>query len=57
MCPIAGTDGYDLPGLFDEPVPGEAAVIEDILVGLEDPVREPVVAQELPDVLDWVQFG
>ncbi len=32
-------------------------MVEDILVGLEDPVREPVVADELPDVLDRVQLG
>jgi hypothetical protein len=38
-------------------IPGIAAVIEDILVGLEDAVREPVVAYELPDVFDRVQFG
>jgi hypothetical protein len=31
-------------------------VIEDVLVGAEDPVREPVLAQELPDVLDRVQL-
>ena len=57
MGPIPGSDGHDFPGLVDELVPGKAAVVEDILVGLEDPVREPVVAHELPDVLDRVQFG
>jgi hypothetical protein len=31
-------------------------MIEDVLVGAEDPVREPVLAQELPDVLDRVQL-
>ena len=30
---------------------------DDVVVSLEDPVREPVVAQELPDVLDRVQLG
>ncbi len=57
MGPISGSDGHDIPGLVDQPVPGKAAVVEDILVGLEDPVREPVVAHELPDVLDRVQLG
>ena len=57
MGPIAGPDGHDFPGLVDELVPGKAAVVEDVLVGPEDPVREPVVAQELLDVLDRVQFG
>ena len=51
------SDGHDCPGLIDEPVPGLAAEGEDLLVGLEDPVREPVVAHELPDVLDRVQLG
>ena len=34
-----------------------AAVVEDIVVGLEDPVGEPVIAQELPDVFDRVELG
>ena len=29
---------------------------DDVVVSLEDPVREPVVAHELPDVLDGVQL-
>ena len=29
---------------------------DDVIVALEDPVREPVVAEELPDVLDRVQL-
>ena len=31
-------------------------MVEDIAVGREDAVGEPVVAHELPDVLDRVQF-
>jgi hypothetical protein len=31
-------------------------VVEDVLVGFEDAVREPVVAHELPDVLDRVEL-
>ena len=57
MGQIPGSDGHDFPRLVDEPVPGKAAVVEDVLVGSEDPVREPVVAHELPDVLDRVQLG
>jgi hypothetical protein len=30
---------------------------DDVVVSLEDPVREAVVAEELPDVLDRVQLG
>ena len=57
MSPVPGSYGDDFPRLIDELVPGIAAVVEDIRVGLEDPVREPVVADELPDVFDWVEFG
>src|SRR5215204_6269607 len=32
-------------------------MVEEIVVGREDAVREPVVAYELPDVLDGVQLG
>ncbi len=56
MCPLTGSDGHDFPRLVYEAVPGVAAVLEDILVGLEDPVREPVVTDELLDVLDRVQL-
>ncbi len=57
MGPIPGSNGHDFPGLIDEGVPGIAAVVEDIVVGRENPVREPVVADELPDVLDRVELG
>jgi hypothetical protein len=50
------SDGDDFPRLIDELVPSIAAVVEDIVVGLEHPVRKPVVADELPDVLDRVQL-
>jgi len=57
MCPIAQADRHDCPRLVDETVPGKAAVIDDVVVGLEDAVGEPVVADELPDVFDRVEFG
>src|ERR1700756_5953018 len=56
MSPIAEGDRHEPPGLVDELVPGMAAVIEDGAIGGEDPVGEPVVAQELPEVLDRVQL-
>ena len=43
--------GHDLPWLVDEVVPGLAAQRDDVFVGFEDPVRQPVVAHELPDIL------
>src|ERR1700747_252992 len=57
MSPLADTDGHDAPRLIDEPVPGLAAVVDDVVVGFEDTVRQPVVAHELPDVLDGVELG
>ncbi len=32
-------------------------MIENVVVGFEDPVGEPIVADELPDIFDRVQFG
>ena len=32
-------------------------MIEDIVVGFEDTVRQPVVAHELPDGYDRVELG
>ena len=57
MGPIAQADGHDPPGLIDELVPGRTAMVEEIVVGCEDAVREPVVAHELPDVFLRVEFG
>ena len=56
MRPLAQTNGHDAPGLIDELVPSLAAVIDEIIVGFEDAVREPIIAQKLPDVFDRVEF-
>lgn len=56
MGPLAQPEGHGAPGLLDELVPGEAAVVDDVVVGLEDAVRQPVVAHELPDGLDRVEI-
>src|SRR3954462_9258077 len=56
MRPVAHPDGHDEPGLIRELVPRLAAVVEDVAVGGEDPVGDPVVAHVLPDVLDGVQL-
>ena len=45
MCPTAQTDGHDSPRFFGEAVPGEAALVKDVGVGLEDAVGQPDVAQ------------
>ena len=54
---MAQADRHDAPRLVDKLVPGEAAVIDNVLVGREDAVRQPVVTHELPDVFDRVQLG
>jgi hypothetical protein len=39
MRPPAKADGHDGPRLRHEFVPGVTAVIENVAVGLEDPIR------------------
>ena len=56
MGPVPHADGDYLPRAVDELVPGVTAEGDDLFVGFEDPVRQLVVAEELPDVLDRVQF-
>jgi hypothetical protein len=43
-------DGHDFPRLIDERVPGVAAMIDDVVEGFENSVRQPVL---LPDVLKF----
>ena len=54
---MAQSDGHDVPGLIDELVPRLAAVVDEIVVGFEDMVGEPVIAHELPDILDRIELG
>ncbi len=56
MRPFSEANGHDAPGLIDETLPGEGAMIEDVVVGFEDSVRQPVVAHELPDILNRVEL-
>jgi len=55
--PLAQSDGHDAPWLIDELVPGRTAMVDEIVVGFEDAIGEPIVAQELPDVFDRVELG
>ena len=57
MRPMAQTDGHDPPGLIDELVPCLTAMVDEIVVGFEDAIGEPVVAHELPDVFNRVELG
>ena len=56
MCPIPQPERHDPPGLIDEFVPRITTVIDDIVVAGEHAVGEPVVADELPDVLLGVEL-
>ena len=47
MRPLAQSDGHDAPGLIDELVPSHTAMVDEIVVGFEDAIGEPIVAQEL----------
>ena len=47
----------DAPWLSGECVPGIAAGIDDGVVVFEDAIAELVLAQVLPDILDWIEFG
>jgi hypothetical protein len=57
MCPFAQPDGHDPPRLIDEPIPGLAAMLQQIVIGFEDAIGERVVADELPDIFHRVEFG
>src|SRR5665811_1230115 len=56
MRPLAQSDGHDAPWLIDELVPCFAAMVDEIVIGFEDTVGEPVVAHVLPDVLNRVEL-
>jgi len=56
MRPIAQSDGHDAPRLINKLVPCVAAVVDYVVVGFEDAVRQPIVSHELPDVLGRVEF-
>ena len=40
------SDGHDALGLNDQFVPGITAMIDDLVIGFEDAVGEPVVPHE-----------
>ena len=43
-------------GAAHECVPGIAAGLHDVVVGLVEPVGELVLAEVLPDVFGWIEF-
>lgn len=57
MGSLAASEGHAAPRPADEGVPRFAAVIDHVAAGSKDAVREPVVAQELPDGRGRVRLG
>ena len=53
--PVALCDGHDLPRLVDESIPGVAAVVDNVVEGFENPIGEPILTHELPDIFLAVQ--
>ena len=54
MCASSPSDGGDAVGIIVEFVPGLAAKGDGIVVAFEDVVREPIVPDELPSILNSV---
>jgi hypothetical protein len=54
---MAEPDGHDPPGLIGELVPSIAAMVDEVVVGCEDAIGEPVVAHELPNVFHRIELG
>mgnify|MGYP001767435446 CR=1 FL=1 len=52
MSPIAHSDRGDDLRTVDEPALGVAGGVDDVCMGLEDAVGEPVRAEVLPDLHD-----
>jgi hypothetical protein len=57
MRPVSYSDRRDEPHAINQFVPTEAAMVDDLVVTFEDPVGEPVVAHELPDVSTGLSSG
>src|SRR5687768_1079996 len=51
MRPVTQANCHDLPGLGGEFIQSLTAVIDEIVIGFEDAIGEPIIAEELPYVL------
>lgn len=56
MSPISHSDRGDDLWTVGKPTPGVGGSVDDLGIGLEDAVGEPVRAQVLPDLFDRVQL-
>ena len=57
FCPWSPGDGCNAIRHLHQLVPGIAACVEDLVVGIPNAVAEKVGSQELPDILNGVQLG
>lgn len=56
MGPVWQVDIHNGPGVFDDVVTGRAPAIDDVRVVGEHLVRETVVAHELRDLFEGIEF-
>ena len=56
MSPVAEADAHDLREAVVRVVPGVTAKGDDVLIAPENAIREPVLAQVLPDVLELMRW-
>jgi hypothetical protein len=52
MSPFWQAERHDAPRLIGQLVPSVAAVFNDIFLGSEDAIGQPVVADEPPNIFD-----
>lgn len=57
MSPLSESDGSDAVRQRGKVAPSGIGGVDDVIDAVEDGVGQPVGAQELPDILDRVQFG
>jgi hypothetical protein len=57
QLPSRAGERHDSSRLIDEGAPGLTVVIDDVVEGLEDAVRQPILTHELPDVFLAVGLG
>jgi hypothetical protein len=56
MRPVSSSEGHDSPRLIDKLVPGLTVEGDDLALGFEDAMGEPIFAHDLPDVFDRIEL-
>lgn len=55
MNSVSEANEHDKPLLVDELVPRETPMVENVFVGLEDAIGQPVISHELSKVLGGME--